>query len=145
MSAGAALSTLLGVLLMTAAFCAIFTSITMNCSNKAATAVVCILLFFAMLVASTYIFARLDAPEENLTYSLVDGEMVSSMVPNSRYLQGAERAVYEFLRDLLPTGQGVQYNIGAVAYPVRLLVCSLGLTALFTGAGAALFRRKDLK
>ena len=145
MGAGKALFTVLGILLMTAAFCAIFTFIAMNCGSKATTAVVCILLFFVMLVASTYIFARLDAPEENLTYSMVDGDMVSSMERNPRYLRGAERAVYEFLRDLLPTGQGVQYSIGMVTNPVRLLLCSLGLIVVFTGAGLAVFRRKDLK
>lgn len=145
MGVGKILFSVFGILLMAAAFCAIFTFIAMNCGSKATTAVMCILLFFAMLVASTYIFARLDAPEEQLTYSMTDGEMVSYMQPNPRYLRGTERTVYEFFRDLLPTGQGVQYSIGTVTNPLRLLLCSLGLFAVFTGAGATLFRRKDLK
>ena len=146
MSAGQALFTVLGVLLMTAAFCAIFTCITMNCSSKAANAVVCVLLFFALLIASTYVYARLDAPEYSADYIItVDGFDMTEPVPNPRYLQPGPRAVFEFFRDLLPTGQGVQYSIQAVTNPVRLLLCSLGLTALFTGAGTALFRRKDLK
>ena len=146
MSAGQALFTVLGVLLMTAAFCAIFTCITMNCSSKAANAVACILLFFALLIASTYIYSRLDAPEYSADYIItVDGFDMTEPVPNPRYLQPGPRAVFEFFRDLLPTGQGVQYSIGDTAHPARLLLCSLGLTAVFTGAGAALFRRKDLK
>ena len=147
MGVGKALFTLLGVLLMTAAFCALFTFITMNCSSKAANAVVCILLFFALLVASTYIYARLEAPEFVSNYEIsVNGEiMPSEPQPNPQYLQPGPRKVFEFLWDLLPTGQGVQYSIGAVTAPVRLLLCSLGVTAVSTGAGAALFRRKDLK
>ena len=144
--AGQALLTVLGVLLMTAAFCAIFTCITMNCSSKAANAVVCVLLFFALLIASTYVYARLDAPEYSADYIItVDGFDMTEPVPNPRYLQPGPRAVFEFFRDLLPTGQSIQYSIQAVTNPVRLLLCSLGLIALFTGAGAALFRRKDLK
>ena len=147
MGAGEVLFTVLGVLLMTGTFCAIFTLITMNCSSKAADAVVCILLFFGMLMASTYVYDRLEAPETVQSYALfVDGQLVpTEPEPNPRYLQPGPRAVFEFFRDLLPTGQSIQYSIQAVTNPVRLLLCSLGVTAVFTGAGAALFRRKDLK
>ena len=146
MSAGGVLFTVVGVLLMTAALCAIFTLITMNCSSKTTSAVVCILLFFVMLIASTYVYSRLDAPEFVPNYKFVNGEIVASEPePNPRYLQPGPRAVFEFFRDLLPTGQSIQYSVQAVSNPVRLLLCSLGLTAAFTGAGAALFRRKDLK
>lgn len=147
MGAGAALFTVLGVLLMTVAFCALFTFITMNCSSKAASAVVCILLFFALMIASTYVYSRLDAPEFIQGYTLgVNGEIVQAEPePNPRYLQPGQRAVYEFIWDLLPTGQAVQYSIGAVTNPVRLLLCALGFSAIFTVAGMALFQRKDLK
>lgn len=146
MGAGKVLFTLLGVLLMTAAFCAIFTFITMNCSSKAANAVVCILLFFAMLIASTYVYSRLEAPEFVSGYELINGELAATEPkPNPRYLQPGPRKVFEFLCDLLPTGQSVQYSVQAVTNPARLLLCSLGVAAVFTGAGTALFRKKDLK
>ena len=146
MGAGEVLFNVLGILLMTAAFCAVFTFITMNCSSKAMTAVACILLFFGLLIASTYVFSRLDAPEFVSDYQFVNGEIVASEpVPNPRYLQPGPRAVFEFLRDLLPTGQGIQYSVQEIISPARLLLCSLGLAAVLTGAGAALFHKKDLK
>lgn len=147
MGAGKALLTLLGVLLMTVAFCAVFTFITMNCTSKAANAVVCILLFFVLLVASTYVYARLDAPETIQGYTLgVNGEFVPTQLePNPKYLQPGPRKVFEFLRDLLPTAQGIQYSIQTFTDPARLMVLSLALFAGFTGAGVALFRKKDLK
>ena len=146
MSVGKALLYVLGILLMTAAFCALFTFVTMNCSHKATTAMVCVLLFFLLLVISTYVYSRLDAPEYIADYIItVDGLDMTEPVPNPRYLQPGPRKVYEFFWDLLPTGQSTQYSIGDTAHPVRLLLCSLGLTALFTGGGIALFRKKDLK
>lgn len=137
--------TLLGSLLLEMAFCALYTCISMNCSHKAATAILCILLFFGMMIASTIVAARLDAEPERLTYSMINGEFVSSMEPNPRYLQGMEREVYEFLYDFIPTGQESQYYTLEYAHPVRMMLCALGITAVSTGAGLALFRRKDLK
>lgn len=138
---------ILGVLLMTVAFCAIFTLVTLNCTHKATSAVLCILLFFAMLIASTYIYARLDAPEFITGYEMsVNGKIVESQPePNPRYLQAGQRAVYEFLRDLLPTGQSIQYSVQASADPARMMALAAAVTAVFSAAGAALFRRKDLK
>lgn len=138
---------MLGILLMTAAFCALFTFVTLNCTRKAASAVLCILLFFALLMASTYIYARLDAPEFVTGYQMsANGEiMASKPEPNPRYLQAGQRAVYELLRDLLPTGQGIQYSVQTGADPVRLMGLSAAVTAVFTSAGAALFQKKDLK
>lgn len=137
----------LGILLMTAAFCAIFTFIAMNCPHKAASAVLCILLFFALLMASTYIYSRLEAPEFISGYEMsVNGEVVpTELEPNPRYLRAGQRTVYEFLRDLLPTGQSIQYSVQNSENPARLLGLSAALTAAFTAAGAALFNRKDLR
>ena len=139
------LMTLVGSLVLEAAFSALYTAIAMNCSHKATTAIICILFFFAMMIASTCVFARLDAAPEHLAYQMVDGEFVSSMEPNPKYLRGTERAVYEFFSDLIPTGQAVKYEILEFTHPLRMMLCALGITAVSTGAGMLLFRRKNLK
>ena len=136
---------LAGSLLLEMAFSAIYTCVSMNCSHMAITAIICLILFFAMMIASTYVYSMLEAPPEVLTYEMVNGEFVSSMQPNPRYLEGTKRAVYEFLFDLLPTGQAVQYYIIEFAHPFRMMLCALGITAVSTGAGLALFQCKDLK
>lgn len=139
------LTALAGSLLTGMTFCAIYTCITMNCSHKTTSAIICILLFFALLSASTYVLAMLDASPERMNMSLVNGELVSSMEPNPKYLQEGARAVYEFFYDLLPTGQGSQYFSLSFTRPLRMMLCAIGTTAVFTLGGLAAFERKDLK
>ena len=141
------LTALAGSLLMTAAFCAVFTFVTMNCSKKSTSVVICLLGVFALLLAAVYLNGRLDAPEFITGYELsVSGEIVDAVPePNPDYLTGMKREVCQFLYDLLPTGQSIQYTTLSFADPVRLMGLGLAVTAVFTGAGAALFRRKDLK
>lgn len=140
------LTALTGTLLMTAALCAIFTFVAMNISRKSASVVICLLGTFFMLFLSTYLYTRLDAPEYVEYYEISEtGQVEDHSGPNPAYLTGTEREAYQFAYDLLPTGQAVQYSALTFTDPVRLMVMSLALLVLFTGAGAALFRRKDLK
>lgn len=136
-----------GSVVMLAAFCAIFTFVTMNCSKKSTSVVICLLGVFALLLAAVYLNGRLDAPEFITGYELsVDGKIVDAVPePNPNYLTGMKREVYQFLYDLLPTGQSIQYTMLSFTDPVRLMGLAAAVTAVFTGAGAALFRRKDLK
>ena len=142
---GLLLTTLGCSLLMAAAYCAIYTLLSMTIPRKAGAAVCCILLFLALFVGAMLTYGRLDAPEYYPSFSLVNGEMVSEMVRNPAYLEREERIPYEFLLDLNPVGQGVQYTDLAPARPVQLVLCSAGVFAAATAAGVVLFRKKDLK
>lgn len=142
---GLALINLLGAILTEAAWCAIFILVTMNLSRRAAAAVSCILLFLALFIAAFTVYQVLDAPEFHPAYSLVDGEMVSEMVRNPAYLTEDERPIYEFLLDVNPVGQGVQYADLTPARPAQLALCALGITIVTTAAGTVLFQRKDIK
>lgn len=132
-------------LLMAAAYCAIYTLVVMNISRKAAAAVSCILLFLALFIGAMATYSKLDAPEFYPAYSLVDGEMVPEMVENPAFLTAEQRPFYEFLLDLNPMGQAIQYIDLTPERPVQLVLCSLGIIAVTTAAGTALFQRKDLK
>lgn len=140
------LTVLLGTLLQMAAFCSIFTFVAMNCSRRSVSVVICLLGVFLLLMLSLSIAGRLGAPEYISDYILTaDGIDMTEPQPNPQYLRGTARAVYQFLYDLLPTAQGAEYSGLTFTDPVRLMAMSLVLSALFTGSGAALFRRKDLK
>ncbi len=136
-----------GSVVMLAAFCAIFTFVTMNCSKKSTSVVICLLGVFVLLILAVVVNGRLEAPEFITGYEMsVNGEIVNAVPePNPHYLTGLEREIYQFLYDLLPTGQSLQYTMLSFTDPVRLMGLSAAAAALFTGAGAALFKRKDLK
>ena len=136
-----------GSVVMLATFCAIFTFVAMNCSRKATSVVICLLGVFVLLIVTVVIDGRLNAPEFIQGYEMsFNGQVVNTVPePNPRYLRGTERAVYQFLYDLLPTGQSLQYTMLNFTEPGKLIGLSGLVCAVFTGAGAALFRRKDLK
>lgn len=141
------LTAVFGSILMLAAFCAIFTFVAMNVSRKSTSVAICLLGVFLMLFLAVYLYARLDEPEFIQGYSLsIDGQ-IAPMEPesNPRYLRGMEREVYQFAFDLLPSGQSIQYTGLIFTDPVRLMGLAAAVAAIFSAAGAALFRRKDLK
>lgn len=136
----------LGAVVMTASYCAILTLTVMLCSRKAAAAVLSMLTVLLLFAAAISVDGRLNAPPEISSYSLsANGEIEDHLEPNPQYLEGAARAAYEFAFDLLPAGQSIQYSNLSFVRPGRMMALSAALTALFTGTGIFLFRRKDLK
>lgn len=140
------LEILLGTLILSVAFCSIFTMISMVYGNKAAVAVISILLVIGLFLFAAYINSRLEAPQYINEYVIDSaGNMQDQPVLNPKYLTGTKRAVYEFLYDFLPTGQSVQYMTMAVKHLWRLPLYSLIITMVTTVTGAAVFKRKDIK
>ena len=138
--------TTLTVLLLSAVFSSVFTCIAMVCQNKAATAVICILLAFGSLMSGMVLNEMLEAPPTHMLYSLDEnGEMSSYEEPNPKYLEGTKREIVQTLYDINPGGQAIQCATMAAVNPPRLPLYSLGIIVLATGAGCALFRKRDLK
>lgn len=135
-------------ILMLAAFAGIFTLIAMVVPNKSAGSVICILFFFVMVIASTYILNRLDQEEfisSGYSYVIDGVPQPRELVANPYYLRGMKRSFYEFFRDLLPTSQGSILMARMVERPWVQAACSLGLMLLTTISGTFHFGRKDLK
>lgn len=147
MDAGLAALVVLASLITMAAFCALFTFISMTCSRKAVSATLCILGVFSLLIASIYLRSRLEAPEYCRDYSVTEsGDVLwGDQVANPQYLRGSQRAVCEFFYNVLPSSQAVQYASQQTQNLFQMPLYSLLIILLSTGAGVLLFRRKDLK
>lgn len=138
----------IAMLMMAVLNCAIFTLIAMLNQNKAVSAVVCILLAFGMLFLGTYINTSLNEPEiyDAYTYVNDNGEIESDEAePNPNYVGGTKRKVYEFINDFLPGGQAVQIANMSAPKPEIFILYSSVILVITTGAGAFIFRKKDLK
>ena len=137
-------TSLLGCLLITAVWVSLYTCLVNLIQAKSTVTAAAILLAFAMLLGSMFLYSRLDEPQ---VYPYTDRGFVAGEI-NPNYLQGAQRAVYEALFDLLPDGQGRQILTQSVEVPRELGIhagVAVGLVALTTGLGAAGFQRKNLK
>ena len=132
--------------IMTAALCAVFTMVAMLNQNKAVVAIICIFLAYFLLFLGIYLNARLTEQAVIPAREYIENGqiMVREAMPNPAYVQGIKRTVFELLYDL-PGCQAVQLLATAEDCPVRLPLVSLAAIAVSTGAGLALFRKKDLK
>lgn len=144
LEAGTLALLVLGTLVLLAAYCALYTLVTMNCSRKSTAAVICLLGMLVLYLAAGNIEVPLMHPEYLNWVVTEAGEMIPGD-PNPRYVGGMERVVLETIQDLLPTGQSLQYMRAEVVHPARLPLYSLIDVGAFTAIGAALFRKKDLK
>ncbi len=134
---------------MSLAFTSLYTLAGMICQNKALTAVVTILGVCFLFVASMYVSAKLNEPETSIEISpfAEDGTVTAPrQIPNPGYVRGTQRRVYEFLNDLLPTGQSVTLTRGDTKAATPLLpVYSAGITVAASGIGMFVFRKRDIK
>lgn len=128
------------------AFVSLYTLLSMLLTKKSSAAVLCILLFFGLLILSGLLQSMLDAPESVPEFSMtVDGVEQVEMAPNPQYLQPGARRACQFFLDVLPSGQMIELLFGNVAHPLLLPVYSVVFSAASTALGVFAFRKKDLK
>ncbi|MCI9596324.1 MAG: ABC transporter permease subunit [Firmicutes bacterium] len=146
----------IAVLLLSCAFSALFTMVSMLNASKAGAAVICMLVAFLLLFTGTYLNARLQEPETYPVYDyVVVGEDAADMAAgmqevaaeekNPHYVGGTKRKVYEFLYDFMPGGQAVQCSSMESERPHVLCLYSGIIFIIATSIGMAVFRRKDIK
>lgn len=139
---------LIGIgIFIAAAYSAVFTLIAMLVSNKPVTVIACIFTCLAIYFGSMSIGMKLEEPEIYTNGMWMEnGELATGQPhPNPNYLRGTKRAVYEFLYDFLPAGQGFQLAMKEPALKIRFPLYSLFITISATAGGIFLFRKKDLK
>lgn len=147
MPVGQVMTALVNALLITLVFSALFIAIAMNCSNKAITAVVSLLLALGLVYLASAVGMALTEPE--MTYDGItittDGLQFGDEIRNPAYVGGFQRTLYEFVYDLLPTGQLLQMYALDLTRCARWPFLSLALLGAVTISGFLAFRRKDLK
>lgn len=134
------------ILFVIVAFSAIDTFIAMICSNKTYTAIGSIMLVFVMMMVALTCFNMLCASPTIQTVTMGEsGEMITNEEPNPKYPTEKEMKIYQTIVDILPTGQAFQIagrnNTNFNILPVYSLVNFI----VFTGAGLAIFNKKELK
>lgn len=123
-----------GSLISVVAFCSIFTMISLLVSTKAIAPVICIVAMFLSVAFLNEVQRILDNPKY-----WYDGTV------NTAYVGGKEREQLEFIYDVLPTGQEMQYSRKSTENMDKLCLYSVGVTIITTGVGVFFFRRKNIK
>lgn len=126
---------------------ALFVAIAMNCSNRAVTAVISLLLVVGLLYLTSAIGSALAEPEmiSNGVAITMDGVQSGDKIPNPACVTGFRKTVYEFMYDLLPAGQFLQMYSQDFTRCIRWSVFSVILFVLITTVGFVTFRRRDIK
>lgn len=136
---------LLGTVFLVVSYCSVFTMVSMIFDNKAAAAVIALLLIMGLLIMATYLDARLGAPEYVKEYTINNGVQEMKEVLNPQYLSGEERKMYEIFYDFLPTGQSIQYMTMSVLHLWMLPLYSFIITVVTTITGIFSFHKKNIK
>ena len=139
------LKMLLGTVFLVVSYCSIFTMVSMIFDNKAAAAVIALLLIMGLLILATYLDAGLNAPKYVKEYTINNGVQEMQEVLNPQYLSGEKRKMYEIFYDFLPTGQSIQYMTMSVLHLWMLPLYSFIITVVTTTTGIFLFRKKNIK
>jgi len=126
-------------------YSSIFTFISMLISNKTITAVISIMLAFALMMVALTALRILDTQEYIQTGSMVNGEMKFEEVLNPKYPSEEKKIVCQVLLDINPAGQSFQIA-GRMAPNLNILpLYSLVIALLFTTTGMIIFNKKELK
>ena len=130
------------------AFSSICTAITLGIQNRTAAVIVAFAVMIALFCGGLIVDGRLNGPEMvpgPVTIS-ADGVEMAEERPNPAYLDGARREVYQWIDDILPSGQVIQMAAGAdPGHMERWPFTSALVILLSSGIGYAIFKRKDIK
>lgn len=135
-----------GILLLIA-YSAIFNMLATLIQNKTTTAIICLLGVIAAMFTSIYILAALAEPEMAQVMQFIDSKQVTSFIPNTRYVSGTTRTIYQFIIDIFPSGQSIQLSAGieVATHTWQRFICSIAIIAVTNIVGVFFFQKKDLK
>ncbi len=134
-------------LLVTVEYGALFTMIPMLDAQKARGVLISLVVAGIVILFGMLIYGRLSQPEfETMAWVQADGSYIlKEGMPNSKYLTGRIRTVFEWINAWIPSGSVLISLDRNYAFDPRYPMCTIVGTGLITVLGTALFRRKDLK
>lgn len=127
---------------------ALFSAICMNCSNRAVSSVIAIVISIFLILGANAVGSKLAEPEmtyDGITITVEGGVQFGEYIKNPAYLEGTKRDIYQFVYNLLPTGQIMQICSDSEAELQILAIMSVASTAFYTAVGYVLFNKKDIK
>ena len=130
------------------ACCSVNAFVVMLIPHKTVAGAVCFCILALTVLVGMRIYDALSLPEYWYDYvvSTSDGFRQYDMYPNPHYVSGSKRQVCLFVYDFLPFTQSFELVANSLyGNPVRMLLCSLGITAASTMGGMAAFVRKDIR
>lgn len=125
---------------------ALFTMVAMQDSAKARCAVVSLLLSLALIFGGLMVYSRVMMEETKVQMVLMeDGSYERQIIPNPRYLTGAERVIFECIDVCLPGSQAFHIADSDKTPDGKGAICLFGLSCAMTAAGITLFKKKDIR
>lgn len=134
-------------ILAAAAYASLFTLAAMLIHGKAVSSVITILAAITLLMIASGVQNGLMQPEiwDDYIYQDENGEVITEPAhPNPYYVRGAKREFYEFLLDVLPSGQASRILMNEISLS-RTVFYDTVILLLTGGVGIFFFLRKDIK
>lgn len=136
-------------LIVVTAYAAMFLPISALIASKSAGVTTVIMTSFVLMILAMMVGGGLNEPEIYEAYTVIDSsgnEISEPEMKNPYYVSGVKRKIYEALYDIVPTCQALRIqNDNMPESPAVIPLWSSAFIVVTTAAGAALFRRKDLK
>lgn len=132
---------------ITIVYTAIYVAIVMADSNKARSAAVSLIVAMLLFIAGITIFNDLQQPEFTSRAVLTEtGELqIEEGIPNSKYVSGMKRVIWETLAIMLPSGQSMQLIVPEGEFSGLMLITSVIVAGVICSLGMCLFKMKDIK
>lgn len=129
------------------AMTAIYVLLAMLITSKSMISTLTIVASVVMLLAVAIIMQRLQEPEytSNWVFSVDGGLQEGESEKNPFYVTGTTRDILTLIVDVLPSGQIIQIEANQPHDPHIMPLYSAGVLTAVTAAGAAAFRKKDIK
>ncbi|MCM1154174.1 MAG: ABC transporter permease [Roseburia sp.] len=130
------------------AYAVIFSLLSMLDSSKARVTAVSLVLVLVFVILVTQIYGDLAEPEltDRMVMSPESGELeLEENIPNSRYISGTKRIVYEWIDSFLPADQVMYVMEWETEMTWKAPLCMLGESVVLICLGIYVFGRKDIK